>query len=169
MKIRNTKGSLSPTVLFSSVVETMEVAPTEVDKDRYQNMDEQQEAKHHHDLDEVAVPTFPSDECQDPKQHRSLDKVGTPNIPADECQELKQHDSSEDLEVPRFPLDDQISLDGYNTRFTRALKALVNENISLVEYGAQVQLRCRGMGSARWAVVASFTDFSRAQLSPPIN
>ncbi|KAJ5374378.1 hypothetical protein N7517_006384 [Penicillium concentricum] len=120
MEIRDTETLFAPTAPSSGVVEATVVSPTEIDEDCYQNMDERQETQHHYDRDELEVPKLRADGNQDPKTQDNLDE----------------------LEVPQLPLDNQISPRPYNIRITTALKALADKNISMVEYGAEVQLRC---------------------------
>ena len=54
----------------------------------------------------------------------------------------KQHDNLDALKVWKPLLGDEKAQRPYNIQIATALKALADNNICLVEYGAQVQFRC---------------------------
>lgn len=105
MGIRITERPLAHMAPSPSVAEAMEVSPAKFDTDIYQNMDECQGAKHHHNLDGLVIPNLALDERQEPKQHH-LDELEVPKLPVDEHQEFKQHHNLDELEVSKHPHDE---------------------------------------------------------------
>ncbi|CAI7636166.1 unnamed protein product [Penicillium viridicatum] len=141
MEIPAIEELVAPTTPSSTAVEAMAVSPPEVDKG-YQNVDRRQEPKHHYNQHELEAADLPFDELQEPEDHHETDKPKAPKLLADGHQDPKQHHNPDVLKVRKPFLDDERAQRLYNIRITTALKALADNNICLVEYGAQVQFRC---------------------------
>ncbi|KAJ5516111.1 hypothetical protein N7527_007671 [Penicillium freii] len=119
----------------------MAVCAPEVDKG-YQNVNRRQEAQHLYNQHELEAADLLVDELQEPEDHHETDKPKAPKLLANGHQDPKQHHNPDALKVRKPLLDDKRAQRPYNIRITTALKALADNNICLVEYGAQVQFRC---------------------------
>lgn len=136
-----------------NVVEAIDVSPAKLDTDSYQNMDdlevpkltldELQGPKLHHGLGELPISKLSVDEHQELKQHRNLDITKISKVTLEEGQEARQHDNFEEHRIQKVPPnEDEYDHPFRDSPITAALKVLAGGNISIVEYGTQVQFRC---------------------------
>jgi hypothetical protein len=155
MEILPIEERVAPTTPSSSIVEAVIVSPPEVDKGCHQNVDGRQEAKYHYNQRDLEAADPPVDELQELDNHHTADKLKAADLPVNQLQEPEDHretdklkaqnildDGRQDPKVPKLSLDNGTPQRSYNYRITKALKALADNSICLVEYGAQVQFRC---------------------------
>ncbi|KGO58599.1 hypothetical protein PEX2_065830 [Penicillium expansum] len=106
-------------------------------------LDELQGPKLHHGLGELPISKLPVDEHQELKQHRNLDITKISKVTLEEGQEARQHDNFEEHRIQKVPPnEDEYDHPFRDSPITAALKVLAGGNISIVEYGTQVQFRC---------------------------
>ncbi|KAJ5170056.1 uncharacterized protein N7500_002839 [Penicillium coprophilum] len=107
------------------------------------SMKDRQEYKQQQNPDQLVVPDLMLEEHQKGKQQGKTDASEAPSDPLDEEKEPEQNQSLDEHTVPNIPPDNEkYSHPFHGSPITAALKALVDRNISMVEYGAQVQFRC---------------------------